>query len=124
MTEALLVPCSRENLVEDASRNEWLEGVRKKLLFHSHRSMHVAIAQATGLSYHIVHKSLCGSRKPKRIRAAIKDCLEQWLADASNGKALDIEDDAARHYRAALCRFGMTVQSSRLSRVGSTVSDS
>ncbi len=80
-------------LVGDQEPDSWLENARRTLLFHSHCSMHQAIAGATGLSYHSVHKCLSGSRKPRRIPDAIRECLNGWLNCAADGGAPDIPDE-------------------------------
>jgi hypothetical protein len=80
-------------LVGDQEPDAWLEMARRALLFHSHSAMHQAIAQASGLSYHTVHKCLSGSRKPRRIPRAISTCLTGWLDCLAAGGAPDIPDE-------------------------------
>jgi len=80
-------------LVGDQEPDSWLEMVRTSLLFHSHCAMHQAIAAATGLSYHSVHKCLSGSRKPRRIPDAIRTCLTGWMDCVADGRTVDIPDE-------------------------------
>lgn len=82
-----------EEMVGDQDPDEWLEAVRHKLQFRSHSSMHKAIAEATSLKYDCVHKALSGQRKAKRVRAEIKYCLANWLADVEEGREPEIPED-------------------------------
>jgi hypothetical protein len=80
-------------MVGDQAPDAWLEMARATLLFHSHSAMHQAVARATGLSYHSVHKCLSGSRKPSRIPAAIGTCLNCWLDCVAAGRIPEIPDE-------------------------------
>ncbi len=80
-------------LVGDQDPDEWLEATRAALLFRSHCAMHQAIAGATDLGYHTVHKCMSGSRRPRRIPAAIADCLKGWLNCLEEGTPLEVPDE-------------------------------
>ena len=80
-------------MVGDRDPDEWLEAVRRKLLFRSHSAMHKAIAEATVLKYDCVHKALSGRRKAKRIQAEIKHCLETWQQDVDQGRDPAISEE-------------------------------
>ncbi len=80
-------------MVGDQKPDEWLEATRAALLFRSHSAMHQAIAGATGLGYHTVHKCMSGSRKPRRIPAAIAECLKGWLNCVEKGNTPEIPDE-------------------------------
>ncbi len=80
-------------LVGDQDPGDWLEATRSALLFRSHSAMHRAIAGATGLGYHTVHKCLCGGRRPCRIPAAAADCLRGWLNCLEEGTSPGIPDE-------------------------------
>ncbi len=80
-------------LVGDQDPGDWLEATRTALLFRSHSAMHQAIAGATGLGYHTVHKCMCGSRRPCHIPAAIADCLRGWLDCLERGASPKIPDE-------------------------------
>jgi len=82
-----------EDMVGDQDPKEWLERVRRKLLFRSHSAMHKAIAEATSLKYDCVHKALSGSKKAKRIQAEIKYCLDRWLKDVQEGRDPQVSDE-------------------------------
>ncbi len=79
-------------LVADQDPDDWLEATRSALLFRSHSAMHQALAGATGLGYHTVHKCMSGRRRPRRIPAAMADCLKGWLKCLEEGTALEIPD--------------------------------
>ncbi len=73
--------------------DRWLEHARRKLLFRSHAAMHRAIAAATTLTYHAVHKALSGGHRPRRLPVGIRECLHGWLRIAAAGRAIEAADE-------------------------------
>ena len=92
-------------MVGDQDPTLWLETARSTLLFHSHSAMHQAISEATGVSYHSVHKCLSGSRRPHRIPAAIRTCLDRWLSCVEAGCAPGIPDEYRAVPTERMCRL-------------------
>lgn len=92
-------------LVGSEDPDEWLERTRRRLLFHSHTSMHKALAEATGLTYHAIHKTLSGSRRPDRLPAVLKETLDRWLQATDEAREREIADEHRSVPVERMCRL-------------------